>query len=86
MVGETCGTGFECGCEKKRKESGYDSQLLQRGLDVRKFKEGGPVRDLLVIEHETDAPYSGREANVLDARQVVKNDIGINLSGHIVLS
>jgi hypothetical protein len=62
-----------------------NSQSFQCELDIRKFEEDGPVRDILIVEHETDAPHSGREADVLSARQVVQNNLRLGLGGHIVL-
>lgn len=58
---------------------------MQRRLNIRKFKKDGPVRDLLIVKHETDAPDSRREADVLNAGQVVQNNLGLGLGGHVVL-
>jgi hypothetical protein len=66
-------------------EGEYISQLFQRGLDIREFEEDGSVRDMLIVEHEADAPDNGREADVLGAGQVVQNDLGLGLGGHVVL-
>jgi hypothetical protein len=69
----------------KLKKREYNSQPLQRGLNIRKFKKDGPVRDILVVKHEADAPDNGREADVLVAGQVVQNNLGLGLGGHVVL-
>jgi hypothetical protein len=62
------GWGREAGGEECKAEEGeYNSQSFQRGLNVRKFEEDGPVRDMLVVKHEADAPDNGREADVLGA-------------------
>jgi hypothetical protein len=66
-------------------EGEYISQPFQRGLDIREFEEDGSVRDMLIVEHEADAPDNGREADVLGAGQVVQNDLGLGLGGHVVL-
>ena len=66
-------------------EGEYISQLFQRGLDIREFEEDGSVRDMLIVEHEADAPDNGREADVLGAGQVVQNDLRLGLGGHVML-
>jgi hypothetical protein len=73
------------GEERKAKEGEYNSQPFQRGLNIRKFEEDGPVRDMLIVKHEADAPDNGREADVLGAGQVVQNNLGLGLGGHVVL-
>jgi hypothetical protein len=40
---------------------------------------------MLIVKHEADAPDSGRETDVLGAGQVVQNNLGLDLGGHIVL-
>ena len=67
------------------KEDEYNSQPFQRGLNIRKFEEDGLVRDILVVKHEADTPDNGREADVLGAGQVVQNNLGLSLGGHVVL-
>lgn len=69
----------------KGREGEYNLQLFQRGLNVREFEEDGPVRDMLIVKHKTDSPDSGREADVLGAGQVVQNNLGLGLGGHVVL-
>jgi hypothetical protein len=59
------------GEERKAKEGEYNSQLFERGLNIRKFEEDGPIRDLLIVKHEADAPDHRREADVLGAGQVI---------------
>ena len=66
-------------------EGEYISQPFQRGLDIREFEEDGSVRDMLIVEHEADAPDNGREADVLGAGQVVQNDLRLGLGGHVML-
>ena len=56
---------------EKQKKVNINSQFFQRRLDIRKFEEDGPVRDMLVVKHEADAPDNGREADVLGIGQVV---------------
>lgn len=73
------------GAEGKEREGEFDSQPFQRGLNVRKFEKDGPVRDMLIIKHEADAPNNGREADVLDTGQVIQDNFGLNLGGHAVL-
>jgi hypothetical protein len=55
------------GEERKAKESEYNSQSFQRRLNIWKFEEDGSIRDMLIVKYETDAPDSGREADVLRA-------------------
>jgi hypothetical protein len=73
------------GEEQKPKEGEYNSQSFQRGLNIRKFEKDGPVRDMLIVKHEANAPDSWREADVLGAGQVVQNNLGLGLGGHVVL-
>ena len=73
------------GEERKAKEGEYNSQPFQRRLNIRKLEEDGPVRYMLIVKHEADAPDSGREADVLGAGQVVQNNLGLGLGGHTVL-
>lgn len=40
---------------------------------------------MLIIKNEADAPDGGREADVLGTGQVVQNNLGLALGGHIVL-
>jgi hypothetical protein len=40
---------------------------------------------MLIVKYEADAPDSGREADVLGAGQVVQNNLGLGLGGHVVL-
>ena len=40
---------------------------------------------MLIVKHEADAPDNGREADVLGAGQVIQNNLGLGLGGHIVL-
>jgi hypothetical protein len=75
----------EGGWRWKRENKMHDSQRLQCGLNVRKFEEDGPVRDTLIVKHEADAPDNGREADILGAGQVVQNNLGLDLGGHVVL-
>ena len=63
-----------------------DSQPIQCRFNVRKLKEDGTVGDLLVVEHEADPPYDGREADVLSAGQIVQHNLGLILGGHAVLN
>ncbi len=70
---------------RKSKKGEHNSQLFQRGLNIRKFEEDGPVRDMLIVKHEADAPDSGREADVLGAGQVIQNNLGLGFGGHVVL-
>jgi hypothetical protein len=67
---------------KQKKGEIYDSQPFQRGLNIWKFEEDGPVRDMLIVKHKTDAPDNGREADVLGAVQVVQTNLGLGLGGH----
>lgn len=52
-------------------------------LDIRKFEEDGPVRDTLIVKHETDTPDSRGEADMLSAGQVVQNYLGLGWGGHV---
>lgn len=61
------------------KESGYDSQLFQRGLNVWHLEKDGLVRNLLVVEHHADTPYNRREADILGASQVVQDDLMLDV-------
>lgn len=69
----------------KVKEGEYDLQPFQRGLNVGKFEEDRPVRDIFIIKHEADAPDNRREADILDAGQVVQNNLGLGLGGHVMI-
>lgn len=69
----------------KTKKGEYNSQSFQRGLNIRKFEKYGPVRDMLIVKHKANAPDSWREADVLGAGQVVQNNLGLGLGGHVVL-
>ena len=73
------------GEERNAKEGEYDLQLFQCRLNVRKFEKYCLVRNLLVVQHETDAPDDRREADVLGAGQVVQNNFGLDLGGHAVV-
>jgi hypothetical protein len=73
------------GEERKVKEGEYNSQSFQRGLNIRKFEKDGPVRDMLIVKHEADAPDNRREADVLGTGQVVQNNLRLGLGGHVVL-
>ena len=70
---------------KNESHKGGYSQPFQRGFNIRKFEEDGPVRDMLIVKHEADAPDNRREADVLGAGQVVQNNLGLGLGGHVVL-
>ena len=61
-----------------------NSQGFERGLDIWKLQEDGPVRDLLVVQHEADTPDGGREADVLGAGQVVEDNLSFVLGCHVV--
>ena len=69
----------------ERKAEGECLQFLRCRLNVREFEEDGRVRDMLVIEHEADAPDSGREADVLGTGQVVQDNLRLSLGGHVEL-
>lgn len=60
-------------------ESAQYPQLFQSRLNVGELEEDGTVRDPLVVQHKTDTPDDGREADVLDTRQVVQDDLGLGL-------
>jgi len=62
-----------------------NSQPLQRGLNIRKFEEDGLIRNVLIVKHEANAPDNRREADILGACQVVQNNLGLGLGGHVVL-
>jgi hypothetical protein len=64
------------------KETRY-LQPFERGLNVRKFEKDSVVWDVLVIKHEANAPHNGRETDVLGAGQVVQNNLGLDLVGHV---
>jgi hypothetical protein len=70
---------------EKQKKVNINSQFFQRRLDIRKFEEDGPVRDMLIVKHEADAPDNGREADVLGTGQVVQDNLWFGLGGHVVL-
>jgi len=56
---------------EERKAKAVNLQPFQGRLNIRKFEKDGPVRDLLIVKHEADAPNTGREADVFGAGQVV---------------
>lgn len=58
-------------------------QPFQRRLNIRELEENGSIRDFLIVEHEADAPDNRREADILDAGQVVQNNFVIRITGHI---
>ena len=60
-----------------------NSQSFQRRFNVRKLKENSIVRNIFIVEHEANAPDNGREADVLSTGQVVQNDIGFGVGGHL---
>jgi len=65
---------------KKREQN---SQRFQRGLDIGELEEDGCIRDFLVVEQHAYTPNKRREANVLDAGQVVQHDFGFWLGSHV---
>jgi hypothetical protein len=69
---------------KTRKGVEEDLQSFQSRLNVRKLEKDGSVRNLLVAEQEPGAPDDGRETGVLGAGQVVEDDLGLGLGGHVV--
>lgn len=71
--------------KREKQKRGYESQDLQRGPDIWKFEEGGPVRDALVVGHTADTPDNGREADVLGTGQVVQNNFVLSFGGHVAL-
>jgi hypothetical protein len=73
------------GKERNLKEGEYDSQPFQCRLNIWEFKENGSIRDLLIVKHEAGPPDSGREADIFSASQIVKNNLGLSLRGHVEL-
>lgn len=73
------------GEERKVKETEDNSQSFERRLNIRKFEKDGPVRDLLIVKHDADAPDNRREADVLGTGQVVQDNLRLGLGGHSVL-
>lgn len=59
-------------------------QPLECRCNIWEFEEYSPVWDPLVVEHQADTPDGGGEANVLGTGQVVQNNLGLGLGGHIV--
>lgn len=65
---------------------GYEYlQLLQAGLNIRKFEEDCCVRDTFVVEHEADSPDDRREAHILGASQIIENNFWFEIVGHLAL-
>lgn len=63
----------------------FNSQAFQRRFDIWELDEDSLVGDSLVIEHQTDGPDGGAEADTLGAGQVIENDVFLILRGHYVL-
>ena len=59
---------------------GENKQIFQGWLNIWKLEEDGRVRNTFVVEHEADAPDCGREADILDGRQIVQDDFRLRFS------
>lgn len=71
------------GCGEIERENKEYLQPLKCRFNIWELEKYGPVRDTLIIKHKSDAPYSGREADILGACQVVQDNLGFGLGGHI---
>jgi hypothetical protein len=71
--------------DRQHKQSEADSQSFKRRLNIWEFEEDGPIRDIFIVEHKADSPDNRREADVLDAGQVVQNNLRLSVCGHFVL-
>lgn len=64
------------------KQGNNHLQLLQLGLDIRKFEEDCCVRDAFVVQQKANPPDDRREAHILDASQIVEDDFWFQIVGH----
>jgi hypothetical protein len=53
-------------------------------LNIWEFEKNGSIRDLLIVKHEAGAPDGGGEADIFGASQVIENNLGLGLCGHVV--
>lgn len=68
---------------RKRTANEGSLQLFERGLDIWHLEKDSLVRNPLIVEHQSDAPDGGGKADVLDASQIVQDDLVLIAgSGH----
>lgn len=88
---DSCVTGNFLGVNVHKSWREKSSKMIRSQLtppftsNVTSNKCGMIVRNMHIVKHKADAPDSGRETDVLGACQVVQNNLGLGLDGHIVL-
>ena len=64
--------------EESKRVKGSSLQRSERRLNVWHLEKDSLVRNPLVVEHQSDAPDSGREADVLDTSQIVQDNLRLS--------
>lgn len=71
--------------ERRLRAEKFNLQSFERRLDIRELKERCLIWDTLIVEHHANAPDDRREADILGAGQVVKDNFGFGKGSHIEL-